>query len=485
MIPALSKDEQEVFEHERLDELKDTLLMISNSMVLPLYFLFWIADVIYFPQFKWRFLLLRCLVIPVCFFVQIAVRKAKTYRQSEWLAIIFTSTLAAIISSMIYAIHDATTSYYAGLNLVAIGSLTFVPWSRMFFFLANALIFGPYYIMAVMQIHDKKSLIPFLVNSFFIIGTVVIAFVIRIFHDRLRINEFRTRLQLNSEIGNRDQIIIDKTAEAVRLASLSSQFSPQVVDAIRSQKINLNLGVRRARICAVFIDIVNSTERVARLDKDKVHGAISTFMNDSIKILLKYDITIDKFLGDGILAFSNDPVRYDDFAKRVISASFEIREKINSKTDFYEDNWMSPLQIKTGIAVGYANVGFYGHDRYFKSYTAIGPVVNLSNRLCGVAEPNQILISKDVMDDLDPDEFVLTPLGKVKLKGFESDVVKAYEINPKDEVTDSSAEDTDCPACSNGILQLAVDQSGLYILKCRSCGHVQISSSNSKKTHAA
>ena len=215
MNPALSKDEQEVFEHERLDELKDTLLMISNSMALPLYFLFWIADVIYFPQFKWRFLLLRSLVLPVCFFVQIAVRKVKTYRQSEWLALIFTSTLAAIINSMIYVIHDPTTSYYAGLNLVAIGSLTFVPWSRTFFFLANALIFGPYYLIAATQIHDKKLLIPSLVNSFFIVGTVVIAFVIRIFHEKLRVNEFRTRLQLNNEIGNRDQIIIDKTAEAL------------------------------------------------------------------------------------------------------------------------------------------------------------------------------------------------------------------------------------------------------------------------------
>ena len=481
----LRVDEREAFNAERLGELKGTLLMISHWMVLPLYFTFWIADIVYVPEFKWRFLLLRSIVIPACIFVQFGIRRAKTFRQCEWLAIGFTFAMAAIINSMIYLVGTVATPYYAGLNLVAIGSLTFIPWGRTFFVFAIIAIFGPYYALVFTHGGPQSEFVPVVVNSLFIVGTVVIAFVIRMFHDRLRVSEFRARLQLNNEIGNRDQIIIEKTGEAVRLAHLSSQFSPQVVDAIRSRKIDLNVGVRRAKICAIFIDIVNSTQRVARVDKDKVHKTISTFMNDSIKILLKYDITIDKFLGDGILAFANDPVQYNDFVRRTISAAFEIREKIRSKADFYEDNWLSALQIKTGIAVGYANVGFYGHDRYFKSYTAIGPVVNLSNRLCGVAEPDQILISGDVLDELNKDEFNISARGKVQLKGFEDDIVKAFEINPKEEVTDPRVDETDCPACSTGILQLATDDSGIYILKCRSCGYVKKSSANVKSGNAA
>ncbi len=484
-MKRLTGDEQEIFERERVGELKATLLMISNLMVLPLYFFFWIADIAYVPSLKWKFLLLRLLVIPACIFLQVGLKRVRTFRNAEWLGLVFIVTLATIINAMIYSLGDVNTLYYAGLNLVALGSLTFIPWSRSFFFLANILIFGPFYLMAAFQLQRPGVLVPLVVESFFIVGTVVIAFVIRMFHDRLRVSEFRARRQLNNEIGNRDQIIIEKTGEAVRLAHLSSQFSPQVVDAIRSRKIDLNVGVRRAKICAIFIDIVNSTQRVARVDKDKVHKTISTFMNDSIKILLKYDITIDKFLGDGILAFANDPVQYNDFVRRTISAAFEIREKIRSKADFYEDNWLSALQIKTGIAVGYANVGFYGHDRYFKSYTAIGPVVNLSNRLCGVAEPDQILISGDVLDELNKDEFNISARGKVQLKGFEDDIVKAFEINPKEEVTDPRVDETDCPACSTGILQLATDDSGIYILKCRSCGYVKKSSANVKSGNAA
>src|SRR5690606_16230039 len=149
-------------------------------------------------------------------------------------------------------------------------------------------------------------------------------------------------------------------------AHLSSQFSPQVVEAIKNKKINVSSGVRRAKICAMFIDIVNSTERVTRVDKEKVHNVISQFMDDTIKILLKYDLTIDKFLGDGVLAFSNDPVSYPDFIERTVNAAFEVREKIKDRAEFYENNWLSEFQVKTGIAVGYANVGFYGSERYFR-----------------------------------------------------------------------------------------------------------------------
>lgn len=482
-MSLISSSDQLAFQDERLTELKGTLSLISNMMVLPLYFLFWACDLIFVPELKWEFLFLRAMVLPACLLVQILLKKIYIYHQGQWLALFFIYVLASIINAMIIMIGHPDTAYYAGLNLVAIGSLTFIPWTWPFFALAAAGIFGPYIAFSLYSAGLNLAFSPlFLVNCFFITGTVVISSLIRHFHEKLRQAEFKSRLQLNDEIGNRDQIIIEKTEEGMRLASLGAQFSPQIVGAIREKKINLNTAVHRSKICAIFIDIVNSTERVARVDKDKVHNVISMFMDDSIKALLKYDITIDKFLGDGILAFSNDPMPQTNFAERVLYAAHEIRKKTNDRIEFYEDNWLSPLQVRIGIAVGYANVGFYGHERFFKSYTAIGPVVNLASRLCSAAQPGKIVAASDYLEHIDPSFVKLNPLGKVKLKGFEADVIKAFEIELSEMMALSNITNSeDCPACKSGLLQLATNSRGIYILKCLQCGHEVDDQVNSTK----
>ncbi|MEQ1666011.1 MAG: adenylate/guanylate cyclase domain-containing protein [Bdellovibrionales bacterium] len=233
------------------------------------------------------------------------------------------------------------------------------------------------------------------------------------------------------------------------------------------------------------MDIVNSTDRVARVDKDKVHRTISTFVDDSIKILLKYDITIDKFLGDGLLAFSNDPIAHTDFMNRTVLAALEIRRQVKSRQNFYEDNWMAPLEIRIGIASGFANVGFYGNEKYFKSYTAIGPVINLASRLCNTALSNQIVCSSEVLEKIDKNEFQIKSLGKVTLKGFEADTIKAFEINSVAEQTSENLADIECTVCSTGLLYLDTDANGHYILKCRNCGAIKDQTTSSLRKKVA
>ncbi|MBI1862456.1 MAG: adenylate/guanylate cyclase domain-containing protein, partial [Deltaproteobacteria bacterium] len=179
----------------------------------------------------------------------------------------------------------------------------------------------------------------FLVSLFFISSTLIISLVIRRYQDNLRLSELKNRLALEKEVLGRDQVIKVKTQEAINLASLSMQFSPQVVRAIRTGEKKLEGGTQRAQICVIFIDIVGSTERVTRIDKDDVNKVISMFMDDTIRTLLKYDITIDKFLGDGVLAFSNNPIAHPDYIERVLRAALEIRVNITEHKDEYLDYW--------------------------------------------------------------------------------------------------------------------------------------------------
>jgi class 3 adenylate cyclase len=474
----------QIREAERIEEIRATIEVISNRMVIPLYFLFWLCDLLYMPELKWTFLGMRTLVIPILICIRLALPRIKTYKSVQIAAMAYTFGMAVILSAMIYLSKDPGSPYYAGLNLVAIGSLSFIPYNMIFYWLTVAAIFAPYYAVTFMMDPHLTNLSQIAIYSFFITGTTVISFGIRYFNERLRKKELISRLQLNEEVRTRDAIIKVKTDEALNLATLSKQFSPQVVDAIQNGQINIQKGVHRSNICAIVIDIVNSTERVLRVDKDKVHKAISMFMEDTMRILLKYDITIDKFMGDGILAFSNDPAKHDDYVDRAVSASLEIRDKIQKNADLYENYWMNRLQIRVGIAVGFANVGFYGNDRYYQSYTAIGPVVNLASRLCAAGDADKIHLSHDAVEALIRKDYSISFIGKKTLKGFESDVIKVYDVTGGTVDTLAVTDEIDCPSCKKGLMFLDNDVNGIFILKCRSCGYVHNSDDASKKKAA-
>lgn len=380
--------------------------------------------------------------------------------------------VALPINVMIALIPDVGTGYYAGLNLVAIGGLSFIPFSS-FFFAATALeIYLPYYIVTAFKIQTVADLWPVVLNSFFIVGSIVICFLIRYFHEQLRMREINSRMALKAEIANRDHIIRSKTEEAVRLNTLSTQFRPQVVQAIREGKVDIEKGVRRSQICAIFVDIVGSTERVVRLDQAKVDQVLARFMDTVVSIFLKYDITIDKFQGDGILAFANDPIRYGDFVQRTCLAALEVREALRQDREFYLMNWKKEMQIRIGISAGYANVGFYGNKKFFRSYTAIGAPLPFASRLTNLAAPDQILIDSDIAQTLMPEGYKVSNIGERVIKGFEDDTHYVFELQQapltRKEMSTSSAH---CPTCPDSVLYLDTNLQGHFVMKCRSCGY--------------
>lgn len=462
---------EEIRQYEKLEEFKSVLGIICSKMTLPLYFVFWLADLIYAPELKWEFLALRSTVIPISFLCMYLVKKVNSADKMEYVALMYVAGVSIPIAVMGIMVDGASTPYYAGLNLIAVGGLSFLPFSKRSFILGILATYLPFFSLSFFFTEDIMSFRLLLLNSFFMVGTVIICFLIRHFNERLRVSEIQSKFDLQDAINNRDRVIKTKTEEGIKLQALSNQFSPQVVHAIRSGEIDLEGRVHRSRICSIFIDIVNSTDRVVRIDKDSVDKVISMFMEDTIKTLLKYDITVDKFLGDGILAFSNDPIKYSDYVERVCLASQEIIQRIQSRKEEYEDYWMKEMEVCIGIAIGFANVGFYGSDRYFKAYTAIGPVVNMASRLCSEALPNQILMSKDVVNEIDSMKFETEFIGKKNLKGFSDDVIKVYELKISDQLDKKSTKVYDCPKCDN-ILHLATSPEGFYTFKCRSCGFV-------------
>jgi class 3 adenylate cyclase len=454
-------------EREAASEMRSILHVIANWMAMPLFLIFWVADAIYVPTLKWQFLMIRLLILPLCLIVTQLSKKISDPRKLRHLAVAYSVSIAFGINLMIALIGDPTTSYYAGLFLVLIGGASFIPFSKREFVAVVSGIYGPYFIIVLLQATAAPQFKAILINGFFIFSSIGICFLVRFFNEGIRMKDLESRRMLKEEVKNREEIIEKKTEEAVNMAGLSRQFSPQVVESIKSGKLKLESSGSRSEICAVFIDIVNSTDRVVRIDKEKVEKVLTRFLDDVIKILLKYDLTIDKFLGDGILAFCNAPLPRVDFVQRVLKATLEIREKLKQDQGFYEKHWLRPLEIRAGIAKGYSNVGFYGSKKYYQSYTAIGPVMNLAARLCASADPNQILIDWDVQTLVESD-FNTKFLNKRSFKGFESDVIHVYEVMEERNQSQIAVGMTECPTC-NSILSLEVDTKGHFVFMCKSC----------------
>ncbi len=455
-------------EQRRLDEIKDVLVVITSKMSVPLYLAFLITDYLYVPHLFGIFAFLRVCIIGLTLYIRHRAMKLKNLEEAQTIALALVLINSIPITLMIWLIGDVATPYYAGLNLVAIAGISFIPWTRNYLFLVIGLIYGPFLLIAPFLGLGSVNSVEFLMNIFFIVATTVISVVINYFNEIIRKQEIQAQMLLAAEIKSRDVVIQEKTVEAVKIANLTKQFSPQVVHAITNGKLDITSSLRRSKICAIFIDIVNSTERVTRIDKDDLNKVLSMFMSDSMKVLLKYDITIDKFLGDGVLAFSNAPLEQKDFVKRTVDAALEIRSRIIANKDKYVELWLDELQIRIGIDVGFANVGFYGSEEYFKSYTSIGRVINLASRLCSNAEPNQILVSHDVFKEVSPEGYEFEEIGFKKIKGFESDIIKLYEVK-----SGNYEMDSDIPICpqGHGILHLDVNDDGIYVLKCRSCNY--------------
>ena len=224
-------------QEQKLGEIKSILAVITSSMVLPLYFLFWLCDIIYAPELKWEFLALRATIIPLALVINYLILRANTLSAAYKVGFAYTSLIGLPISIMVLLLENPATPYYAGLNLVAIGTLTFIPWTRNLFILAATSIFTPYYFIALWFSRVAADYQAIAVNSFFIVSTVVISGVVRMFYERMRYRELSQQLELNYEIERRRQMeiaVIQARDEAVAANESKSSFLANMSHELRT-----------------------------------------------------------------------------------------------------------------------------------------------------------------------------------------------------------------------------------------------------------
>ena len=230
----------------------------------------------------------------------------------------------------------------------------------------------------------------------------------------------------NVELEARVQAQVD---ELQRVNRLRRFLSPQLVDLVIDSGDEGFLGSHRREIVVVFCDLRGFTTFAEASEPEEVMGVLAEYHTALGELIYRFEGTLERFTGDGLMVFFNDPVPCDDPAERAVTMAVAMRDRVAELAAGWSRQGHD-LGFGIGIAQGYATLGRIGFDGRF-DYAAIGSVTNLAARLCSVAGPGQILVAQRVFTAA---ERVASgeSVGELDLRGF-SRPIRAFAVTGIDE----------------------------------------------------
>ena len=229
----------------------------------------------------------------------------------------------------------------------------------------------------------------------------------------------------NQQLEHRVQQQVD---ELERLGRLRRFLSPQLAELVVSSGDHSFLESHRREITVVFCDLRGFTafaETVEPEDVMQVLGEYHAAMGDLVH---RFEGTLERFTGDGLMVFFNDPIPVPDAADRAVRMAVAMRGRVAQLAEEWSRRGFD-LQVGLGLAQGHATLGRIGFEGR-SDYAAIGSVTNLAARLCEQAGAGQILISQRVFAATEH-LLVTEPIGELTLRGF-ARPTRAYEIKGLD-----------------------------------------------------
>jgi adenylate cyclase len=205
-------------------------------------------------------------------------------------------------------------------------------------------------------------------------------------------------------------------------------LSPQLADLVMTSGDQSFLDSHRREIVVVFCDLRRFTAFAETSEPEEVMDVLSQYHAALGDLISRFEGTLERFAGDGLMVFFNDPLPCADAPTRAIRMTVAMRTRVQDLAGGWARRGYD-LSFAAGIAQGYATLGRIGFEGRF-DYAAIGSVTNLAARLCAEAGPGQILVTQRMYAEAEH-VAISEPAGELTLKGF-SRPVPAFNIRGLD-----------------------------------------------------
>jgi adenylate cyclase len=227
--------------------------------------------------------------------------------------------------------------------------------------------------------------------------------------------------QWNAKLEDRVKTQLE---ELQRVNRLRRFLSPQVAELVINSGDDSFLGSRR-EIVVVFCDLRGFTPFAESSEPEEVMAILAEYHAALGELIFRYQGTLERFTGDGLMVFFNDPIPLDEPARRAVEMALAMRDRVETLTEGWS-RLGHDLGFGVGIAQGFATLGRIGYEGRF-DYAAIGSVTNLAARLCAEADSGQVLVTQRVFSAVES-HAVGESVGVLELRGF-SRSIRAFNVS--------------------------------------------------------
>jgi len=230
----------------------------------------------------------------------------------------------------------------------------------------------------------------------------------------------------NRELEQRVAVQVEQLHKASRLRRF---LAPQIAELILESGDESLLASHRREIVVVSCDLRRFTPFAESSEPEEVLEVLNEYHAALGDLVFRFEGTLERFTGDGMMVFFNDPVACDDAPLRAIRMAVAMRARVRELAESWARRGHD-LGFGIGVAQGFATLGRIGFEGRF-DYAAIGSVTNLAARLCAQAEPWQILVTQRIISAADGIT-VCNEVGDLTLRGF-SRPIRAFDVKGLDE----------------------------------------------------
>ena len=213
-------------------------------------------------------------------------------------------------------------------------------------------------------------------------------------------------LQILQGYGKQAAVLIQHNAllkkfedEILMRDKMQRLLSPNLVEEVVSGRLDIQKGGTARHATMLFADIRGFTSISEQITPQALVTLLNEYFELMVDVIFKYEGTLDKFVGDEIMAIWGAPISRDDDAERAVRAAIEMQQVLARFNQEQRDKGGQPLEIGIGLNTGEVVAGYMGSTKSM-NYTVMGDTVNVAARFCGAAGPQEVLIGENTLKNV-------------------------------------------------------------------------------------